>query len=206
MELFFCILGWLFTGVFFLLFIILAWRSNLLRDEINNPAAFMTNAANWNIRYKGMAYEQIPRPFSLARTQFAVWTVVVAPVYLYHLLCAGCKLPLANSTTPLLLLIISAGTTAIATIIDKKNGRARSTTPRHQNGPSQGFVYDILADRCGISIHRLQYVVWTLVLILVYLARAASAGCVLPEMGGTLLALNGISSAVYLGLKIYENK
>jgi len=206
METFLLVLNWTLTGLFILFFFILAYRSDLLRDEIDNPAAFLANAITLNGKYKAMAYGDIPRPFSLARTQFAVWTVVVASVYLYHLLCIkNCPpLTLANSSTTLALLGISAGTTGMANVIDKSN--ASSIVPRHQNGPSQGFFYDILSDASGISIHRFQNVVWTIVAITIYLYKAGTGGCAMPELDGTILTLTGISSAAYLGLKVNENK
>lgn len=209
MDIFFCVLSWTLTGLFLLFFFILAYRSNMLRDEIDNPAAFVTHAVILNsAKYKGMAYDDIPRPFSLARTQFALWTVVIASVYLYHLLCMkNCPpLTMANSTTTLALLGISAGTTGMANIIDKSKVSTGSILPRHQNEPSQGFFYDILSDESGISIHRFQNVVWTVAAIVIYLAKASSGGCALPELDGTLLTLSGISSAAYLGLKVNENK
>jgi hypothetical protein len=207
METFFCVLNWILTALIIIFFFILAWRSNLLRDEIDNPAAFMTNA-RITAKFKNSGYVKIPRPFSLARTQLAIWTVVIAATYLYRMLCLkDCTtLTLASSSSTLALLAISAGTTGAASIIDRNNMQSSSSIPRHQNAPSQGFFLDILSDESGISIHRFQNVIFTIVAIAIYLSEAAAGTCALPPMDGTILTLSGISSAAYLGLKINENK
>ena len=79
--------------------------------------------------------------------------------------------------------------------------------PRHQNSPSQGFFIDILSDDNGISLHRFQNFVWTIIATIVYLYKVAMipAGCILPELSDTLLTLTGISSATYLVLRSKEN-
>jgi len=206
METFYCTLSWVLTVLLILFFLILAFYSNILRDEIDNPAAFMANAASMP-KYAGKAYSQIPRPFSLAKTQFGLWTVVIASIYVHHLLCIkGCNLSMATSTTTLALLGISAGTTALASTIDKSSMQQPGIIPRHQNQPSQGFLMDILSDENGVSIHRFQNIAWTVVAIIIYLFKATSGGCALPELDGTLLTLTGISNATYLGLKLNENK
>jgi hypothetical protein len=192
------------------LFFGLAFYSNILRDDIDNPAAFMFNARQ-TTKYKDKAFNDVPRPFSLARTQFAVWTTIIASVYLSCLLkhgAAACSFELKNSTTTLALLGISAATTTLSGMIDKTQGAdSGNTTPRHQNTPSKNFWFDILSDENGISIHRFQNVVWTVVAIVVYFYKlqAGYEACKLPELDGTILMLAGLSSAAYLGLKINEN-
>src|ERR1700733_10391051 len=132
MPTFICGLSWALTGLIIIFFFILAYSSNFLRDELDNPAAFMWNGRTI-AKYRTKKFDEIPRPFSLARTQFAIWTVVIAAVYLHHLLCIpGCELTMANSTTTLTLLGISAGTTGLANTIDKSAIQQNATTPRHQ--------------------------------------------------------------------------
>ncbi len=188
----------------------LAFGSNILRDDIDNPAAFMFNARQ-TTKFSSTAFADIPRPFSLARTQFAVWTTIIASVYLSYLFkhgTAACSFNLADSATTLALLGISAGTTTLSGVIDSTQGASGNTTPRHQNAPSAGFWADILSDDKGISIHRFQNVVWTVVAIVVYFYKLQPAyqACKLPELDGTILTLAGISNAAYLGLKINENR
>jgi hypothetical protein len=65
---------------------------------------------------------------------------------------------------------------------------------------SQGFVNDLLNDNSGISFHRFQIVVWTIVLGIIFVESVYSR-LAMPEFSGTLLALMGISSGTYLGFK-----
>ncbi len=70
---------------------------------------------------------------------------------------------------------------------------------------SEGFFKDILNDNHGISFHRFQIVVWTIVLGIIFIESVYSH-LAMPEFSGTLLALMGISSGTYLGFKGTENK
>jgi hypothetical protein len=101
---------------------------------------------------------------------------------------------------------IFAGTATVSNIMDKNE--INENTPRHQNKPSEGFFIDILSDDSGISLHRFQNFVWTIIAMVVYLYKVSQVktGCELPELSDTLLALTGISSATYLVLKNSENK
>jgi hypothetical protein len=66
---------------------------------------------------------------------------------------------------------------------------------------SCGFINDILSDNYGINFHRFQVFVWTLFFGTVFLISAFST-LTLRDFDSTWLALMGISSGTYLGLKI----
>jgi hypothetical protein len=68
---------------------------------------------------------------------------------------------------------------------------------------SEGFLRDILSDVDGISLHRFQSFVWTLVLGGMFLANVVMHNA-MPQFSPTLLALLGISGGTYLGFKIPE--
>ena len=68
---------------------------------------------------------------------------------------------------------------------------------------SDGFLADVLGHDSGTSFHRLQMLVWTLVLGVLFL-HSVWGRLSMPEFSGTLLALLGISSGTYLGFKIPE--
>jgi hypothetical protein len=70
-------------------------------------------------------------------------------------------------------------------------------------GPSKGFWRDICNDGNGVSFHRLQVVLWTLVLGVVFV-YSVSEVMSMPEFPETLLTLMGISNGTYLGFKIPE--
>ncbi|ABF42093.1 hypothetical protein Acid345_3092 [Candidatus Koribacter versatilis Ellin345] len=68
---------------------------------------------------------------------------------------------------------------------------------------SMGFFRDIVRDGCGVSFHRFQIAVWTLVLGIIFV-RAVYGDLAMPDFSGTLLGLMGISSGTYLGFKFPE--
>ena len=68
-------------------------------------------------------------------------------------------------------------------------------------GPSEGFLKDILRDREGVSFHRFQMAVWTVVLGGVFV-HAVWQKLSMPDFSSTLLGLMGISAGTYVGFKI----
>src|SRR6185503_20122297 len=74
-----------------------------------------------------------------------------------------------------------------------------------QAATSRGFLKDVLSDESGISIHRLQLFVWTLVLGIIF-CTVVYGSLEMPQFSNTLLGLMGISSGTYLGLKVPETK
>jgi hypothetical protein len=68
---------------------------------------------------------------------------------------------------------------------------------------SEGFFRDIVSDANGVSFHRFQVVVWTVVLTVVFVKDVVS-GLAMPEFNATLLGLQGLSAATFLGLKTTE--
>jgi hypothetical protein len=72
-----------------------------------------------------------------------------------------------------------------------------------QNPVSEGFLRDILTDSNGISFHRFQILVWTLVLVAIFCTEVYN-DLLMPEFSTSMLALMGISSGTYLGFKIPE--
>jgi hypothetical protein len=78
-------------------------------------------------------------------------------------------------------------------------------TQKPAEAKSQGFLTDIMSDENGISIHRFQMVVWTVVLTLIFISEVKK-NLSMPEFSSTLLTLMGISSGAYVTLKIPEKK
>jgi hypothetical protein len=70
---------------------------------------------------------------------------------------------------------------------------------------SRGFWRDICDDGNGLSFRRMQVVIWSVILGLVFI-RSVSQVMTMPEFPETLLVLMGISSGTYLGLKIPEKR
>ena len=186
------------------LFFGLAIYSNILRDEVNDLDEFDQNAQKLQQKQKQKLLNK-RNPFSLAKVQFGLWTVIISSSYIYLALCKGDCSESPINKTALILMGIFAGTAVASTVIDKKE--INDNRPRHQNSPSEGFFIDILSDDTGISLHRFQNFVWTIIAITVYLYKVTliTTGCVLPELSDTLLTLTGISSATYVVLRATEN-
>lgn len=186
------------------LFLMLAIYSNILRDEVNDCDAFNENVQKLQQKQK-TRFVNKSNPFSLTKVQFGLWTVIIASSYIYLSLCKGDCAEGPINKTALVLMGIFAGTAVASTIQDKRE--INDNRPRHQNTPSEGFFIDMLSDDNGISLHRFQNFVWTLIAMAVYIYKVSEikTGCTLPELSDTLLALTGISSATYLVLRSKEN-
>jgi hypothetical protein len=74
---------------------------------------------------------------------------------------------------------------------------------RELTGQNEQFLTDILSDANGVSFHRFQLLVWTLVLGLVFITSVYES-LAMPEFNTTLMGLLGLSAGTYLGLKIPE--
>lgn len=144
-------------------------------------------------------------PYSLARFQLTFWTFLVVAAYLFIWMITEELDTLTGSV--LVLLGIGSGTALAATMIDQ--GREQPATgdasaPRaasESTTVSRGFLQDVLSDSKGISIHRFQLFVWTLVLGVIFCASVYK-GLAMPQFSTTLLGLMGLSSGTYLGSKL----
>jgi hypothetical protein len=70
---------------------------------------------------------------------------------------------------------------------------------------SGGLILDFLSDANGVTFHRFQIIVWTVVLGLVFLYSVWTS-LSMPQFSDTLLALMGISAGTYIGFKIPERQ
>lgn len=70
---------------------------------------------------------------------------------------------------------------------------------------SESFLSDLVTDANGISLHRFQMLVWTVILVFLF-GHGVYTNLAMPELDTTLLALMGISSGTYLGFKIPERQ
>jgi len=193
-------------AVLFLLVWILSVRTCILRNVVFSANAFHV-VANENGQTQPQA------AFSWSRVQFAFWTIVIigSAIYVWIVKC-GCStnaISMALDPVNLALLGVSIATTTIAKAIDgsQQSQPTASTTGAQQNQPSQGFLTDILSDETGVSIHRLQNVLWTGVVGYIYISHVFQK-CAMPDntvISATMIGLMGLSSAGYLGVKANEN-
>lgn len=180
-----------------------------------------------------------PQPFSWSRVQLAWWTVIILSSLIAVIWHDMQTAPPANIPTlhysTLVLLGISAATTTVARMIDVSDltaGPANMPAPRHQDQPAANLFFDVLSDQNGISMHRLQAVVFNLVFgiwfisIVLYNLGTGHNPCSLYTAGSQLalacaqnpldymmpvisdnnLILIGLSSATYAAMKTTENK
>lgn len=175
----------------------------------------------------------VPRKaYSLARVQMAVWFFVVVAAFVLIWLITWDRDTVSNSV--LALIGISAATGLAGTVVDsgkasslqaqKAQLTAESSNPsatpartaeiKGQLGeiekqlttaPHEHFIIDILSDANGISFHRFQMAVWTLVLAIIFVVSVWK-DLLMPDFNPTLLGLMGISSGTYIGFKFPEVK
>ena len=179
-----------------LLFVVLAIRTDLLRDNVNVPAGSR-------------------RPYSLMRTQLAVWLFVVLSSYLTIWAITS---DLDGIPATVLVLVGISSTTALGSLIIDERTPPTPVEPTAVSSPataapttsplertSQGFLKDILSETSGLSVHRFQLFAWTVVLAFVFVVSVYN-DLAMPAFDATLLGLMGLSSATYLGLKIPEQR
>jgi len=183
------------SAVLLYAFWVLARRSNILRDRL--PATAAAAAV---------------RPYSLAKFQMAVWFVLIALsfgfIYAitwdYNSITDQALILMGIATlTALGGKVIDTNKAAAAAAAAAPGAAAPAATPTVPKRPSKSFLLDILSDENGISLHRFQMFVWTLVLGLLFVIGVYN-DLAMPAFSGTLLTLLGISSGTYLGFKIPE--
>ena len=74
-----------------------------------------------------------------------------------------------------------------------------------QKPESEGLFVDLLSDVNGVTFHRFQIAVWTVVLGLIFIYSVWTS-LTMPQFSDTLLALMGISAGTYVGFKIPERQ
>ena len=167
--------------------VLLAVRSWLLR----NTAGQTTGSGGATVALTNPSY-------SLAKTQLAWWTFIILSSYLV-IYCVTGEMP-DLSTTSLALLGISAGTTTLSGLITPAGSE-----PAAPVSASRGWLTDILSDEHGVSMHRLQKVIISL-LMGYFFVRSVYKTVAMPEWTTNETLLLAVSSATYLGLKWQENR
>ncbi|MCX6248535.1 MAG: hypothetical protein NTW10_12490 [Bacteroidetes bacterium] len=153
------------------------------------------------------------KPYSFARAQLTWWTVIVLSSFISVFFVRG-ELLTFNSSA-LILLGISVATTISARLTDLSDKSRLSEEQIVQNKPGKNFFLDILSDSNGVSITRLQTVIFNLVIglwfihqMLINLVASPSLdlNSILPVIEPNNLILIGLSSGTYAALKTQENK
>jgi hypothetical protein len=146
---------------------------------------------------------QSKKPYSFARSQLMWWTLLILPTISICYANSGYEFPKIDQSL-LALLSIGAGTTVIGSLIDGSdiaNGKIR----QQEAGAGINFLIDILDDGNGISIHRLQALLFNILFGIIYINEFISKPTELPTFSPMELGLLGISAGSYLALKSNEN-
>lgn len=140
------------------------------------------------------------RPYSLSLFQMSFWFFLVIAAYVFMWLITD---ELDTITDSVLALIgIGSGTALGATLIAQNKSAQAPAVPSRS---TQGFFNDLVSDGGGVSLHRFQMFVWTLVLGGIFIGSVYK-NLAMPEFSATLLGLMGISSGTYLGFKVPEKQ
>jgi hypothetical protein len=189
-----------------------------------------------------------PKPFSYSRLQLLWWTFIVFATFITILIATG-KIATLSSSTLLLLSIgaLTTASARMVDLSDEANQAKNIATqpvvppadPNQINDPntpiapappvavsplskdmkSEGFWLDILSDKNGISIHRLQAVVfnflfgaWFIYQSIIQLKGIGpmtpidTLNSIMPVITENNLILLGLSAGTYVALKSTENK
>jgi hypothetical protein len=138
-------------------------------------------------------------PFSLSISQLAFWTFLIFGSYLIIYGITGDYTNILTEQSLILLGINSVTAFGTSLIDGQGNEKKRKGSQRF----SEGFFYDILSDINGVNFHRFQTFIWTVAIGLFFVWEVIK-NLAMPEFDETLLTLQGISAATYLGLRGQE--
>jgi hypothetical protein len=165
--------------------------------------------------------------FSLSRCQMAFWFCMVGVAFVLIWAVTGATDTI--TTSALTLMGIGAGTALGARLVDDtklqqlRNRKAELEALTVRSAPeeseldaikkqvdaarkgSQGPLVDLFTDENGYSLHRMQLLVWTAVLAVIFWSSVWNR-LSMPDFDATMLALMGISSGTYLGFKFPESQ
>lgn len=209
------LLGWFLALVVGLvIFYLVAKHTGALRDK--EPAGEDVKKAT-------------ERAYSLSRVQAALWTVLAIYSFLYIWILTG-EYHATIPASVVGLMGISLVTFGTAAAVDSNKNQAyqeklddvtqqinakgtddkldaeRATLElRSKVCKTEGFFKDLTTSAEGVGLHRLQLIVWTLALAVVFVWTVYRT-LTMPDFDATLLGLMGISSGTYAALKVPENK
>lgn len=189
-----------------------------------------------------------PKPFSYSRLQLLWWTFIVFATFITILIASG-KIPTLDTSTLLLLSIgaLTTASARLVDLSDEANQAKKMAalpavppadpdqaanpappvapvpavvvSPLSKDMKSEGFWLDILSDKNGISIHRLQVVVfnilfgaWFIYQSVIHLKGIGPItpigvlSSIMPVISENNLILLGLSAGTYVAMKTTENK
>lgn len=155
--------------------------------------------------------QETNKPYSYARTQLTWWTVIVLSGFI-AIIFKKDIIPTFDQSI-LILLGISGVTTIAARLTDNSDQNNAESDDLIQNTKGENFIVDILSDKNGVSIHRLQAVLFNLVFGLLFIHQTLAnmnstldVDHILPRFEMNNIILLGLSAGAYASLKVTENK
>jgi hypothetical protein len=170
--------GLLVIAFVVVVFVLLGARTALLRDA----------GATTSVPFR-------QRSFSLSRTQMAWWTLIIVASYMYIWIATGTQPTLTSQA--LALLGINSGVAAASRGVDLTRQTAFPPQVRAR------FFFDLISDESGVAMHRLQMLVFTVLVGANFLYQVIVV-VAMPTLDVPTLALIGLSGATYVGFKVNE--
>jgi len=177
--------------------------------------AFVVFAAHSTVLRDTADFDNVTGPtgtYSLGRTQMALWLVLSVAGFIFLWLTLGFYLHVITSAV-LVLLGINGATGLAAIVIDQPKTAAAAPAAQGAQGAqavaapaartSLGFIEDLICDSEGAKLQRLQMVIWTCVLAVIFVWNVVG-NFVFADFDTNLLLLMGIASSTYLGFKMQE--
>jgi len=172
-------ISYIVAGLIIVACLYLSISTKLLRNNSSNPKA----------------------KYSFSRVQLMWWTIIISCSYIILFAKTG-EYNLFNNSA-LILLGIGVATSATASLIDTSQKQTGKSL--HQDANSKGLMNDMLSDENGITMHRLQAVIFNILFGLIFITVMWMHNT-FADFDSSQLALMGISSGAYLALKTNENK
>jgi hypothetical protein len=167
-------LAWMTALAVLCLLVVTGRETGVLRDSL--PAGVVATE------------EQPYGPWSLSRVVFAWWLALCTSAFVYLWAMTG-ELNVLTGSAPLLLGI--QGTTLLAASWVSQGTATKST---------RGFLTDLVTENGEAEISRLQMLVWSGVLGVIFVWQTLDQWQ-MPTFGEQLTVLMGISSTAYVGYK-----
>lgn len=151
--------------------------------------------------------------YSLGKSQMAFWGLLVPLAFFGIFVNTGNLEYIPDGV--LTLMGISGATGLAAAVIGNPKSRSEGAAPSIDDAGEPAktetpksklltqFFWDLCDDGDGVSIHRMQAVLWTLFLGIVFVYQVVQV-IAMPVFSTTLLLMMGISNSTYLGLKTQE--
>lgn len=154
--------------------------------------------------------DQFSATYSFSKSQLAYWTFIIVCCFIYIWALTGDYATI--NSTGLILLGISAVTTTVGQSINKnQEDVAKSSGFKSVNklkefrSTDKNFFKDILSDGDGLSIHRLQALVFNIVFGVAFV-RTVIMEYSMPEFDTVQLSMLGLSNGTYAFIKNSETK